>query len=60
MFKIARAAEMAFTDRANVILGEMIEIFFAPRTPDHAIAIIASLTYCFVLSGAVVSKQIIP
>lgn len=60
MFKIARAVEMAFADRTNIVFSEMVEIFFASRIPDHAIAIIASLTYCSVLSGAVMAKQIIP
>lgn len=60
MIKIARAAEVAFADRANVVLSEMVEVFFAPRIPDHAIAIIASLTNCSVLSIAVMANQIVP
>lgn len=60
MLKIASADEMAFADRADVILVEVVQVFSAFRIPDHPIAIIASLTYCPVLSQAVMFKQVIP
>lgn len=60
MFKIARAVKMAFAYRTNIVLSEMFEIFFAFRVPDRAIAIITSLTYRSVFSGAVMAKQIVP
>lgn len=60
VFKIARAVKMAFAYRTNIVLSEMFEIFFAFRVPDRAIAIITSLTYRSVFSGAVMAKQIVP
>jgi hypothetical protein len=60
MFKIAWVIEVTFTDRTDVIFIEMVEVFSAFGIPDHSIAVIASLTYCSVLSRAVVLKQVIP
>lgn len=60
MFKIAWATEVTFTDKTDVVIIQMVEIFPASRIPDHPVAIIASLAYRSVLSRAMVFKQVIP
>ena len=60
MFEITWTGEVTFTDRTDVVLIKVIEVFFAFRIPDHPIAIMASLTYCSMLSRAVMFKQVVP
>lgn len=60
MFKVAWIIEVTFTDRTDVVLIEVVEVFSASRIPNHPITTVASLTHCSMLSRAVVLKQVIP
>ena len=60
MFKIAWAIKVTLTDRTDVVIIQVVEVFPASRIPDHPIAIIASLAYRSVLSRAMMFKQVVP